>query len=832
MRTLSLRHALRTLARAPFVTIVAVVSLALGIGGNVAIFSLFEQAVLGPLPVREPARLVNLAAPGPTAASSSCNLAGTCDEVFSYPMFRDLERAQASLTGIAAHRTLTVSLAYQGADALGYGVLVSGSYFPLLGVQPALGRLIGPIDDENAGESPVAVLSHNYWRTSFAEDAGVVGRVLSVNGQALTIIGVAPAGFDGTTYGFLPHVFVPITMRSLLQPGDAGFENRLSNWAYLFGRLAPGATLEQARAALNLSWSAILNDVEAPLQAGMSGQGLARFRARELQLSAGARGQSIVHDEVEAPLLLLFGVTAFVLIIACSNVANLLLARAAAREGEMAIRLSLGGGRRQIMGQLLVEASMLAVAGGVVGVLVAGGTLAFIVSLLPPEAAASLPTSLDGTALFFTGAVALGTGLLVGLFPALHTTRPDLVTVLRQQAGQPSGARSAARFRTTLATVQIGLSMALLVSAGLFTKSLYNVTRADAGFAIDRLVTLRVTPDRNGYSDMQSETLFARLEEDLAALPGVVAATAARVPVLTGALRQTIVRVEGFDVPADAANIVQFNEVAPGYFRTLEVPLLSGREFALSDTADSPPVALVNEQFTRRYDLGHDAVGKWMRAGDDDRDIRIVGVVQDTRFSAVRDDVEPMFFLPWRQSPGRGGMYFYVRTAGAAEGLLSVMPGVVDAVDPDLPVEALQTMEATLAENLWLDRVVTVLSVAFAALATLLAAVGLYGVLAYAVARRTREFGLRMALGAEPGSVRGLVLRQVGRMTLAGGAGGLLVAVALARTARALLFELEPTDPVILVVSAGIMTAVAFGAGALPAWRAARVHPMVALRYE
>ena len=581
MQTFSLRRAVRTLFNTPLVTIIAIASLALGIGANAAIFSLFEQFLLRPLPVQEPDRLVNLAVPGPKPGSTSCGNAGGCDEVFSYPMFRDLEREQTPFTGMAAHVSFGTNLAYRGETMTGDGSFVSGSYFGVLGVQPSLGRLIGPSDDRVVGESPVVVLSHNYWRSRFAEDPGVINETLIVNGQALTIVGVTPPGFDGTTLGSKPHVFVPITLRGLLRGGSGGFEARRSYWAYVFARLEPGVSIEQAHTALNVPYSAILNEVEAPLQTGMSDQTMARFRAREVLLADGAKGQSDLHDGARAPLILLLGVTAFVLVIACSNIANLLLARAATREGEMAVRLSLGAGRGQLIGQLLLEACVLAALGGLAGLLVA--TLDLIISLLPAEAAATFPMALSTVALAFIGALAIGTGLLFGLFPALQSTRPDLATVLKRQSGQPSGSRSAGRFRMSLATVQIGLSMVLLVSAGLFTKSLYNVSRVDLGLEVDHLVTFGISPERNGYTTEQSGALFERLEDALGVLPGVTGVTASRVPLLGGSNWGNSVRVEGFDAGPDTDTGSRFNEVGPGYFGTVGIPLMSGREFTVSD---------------------------------------------------------------------------------------------------------------------------------------------------------------------------------------------------------------------------------------------------------
>lgn len=833
MHTLSLRRAIRTLFGSPFVTIVAIASLALGIGANAAIFSLFEQFLLRPLPVEEPARLVNLAAPGPKPGSTSCNNAGGCDEVFTYAMFRDLQREQTPFTDLAAHRSFGTNLSYRGATVSGRGALVSGSYFPVLGLQPALGRLLGPDDDRVVGESPVVVLGHEYWRSRFDEDPAVINDTLIVNGQALTIVGVTPAGFDGTTLGNRPHVFVPLTLSERLGR-DSGFENRRRYWLYLFGRLKPGTSRAQAATAVNVPYSAIINDVEAPLQEGMSEQTMARFRAREVLLADGVKGQSGLHEDAQAPLVLLLGVTAFVLIIACSNIANLLLARGAQREGEMAVRLALGAGRGQLIGQLLLESCALAVLGGLAGLLVARWTLSLILSFLPAEAAATFPMTLDGVALMFIGALALGTGLLFGLFPALQSTRPDLVGSLKQQAGQPSGSRGAARFRTSLATVQIGLSMVLLVSAGLFTKSLYNVSRVELGLEVDQLVTFGVSPELNGYTPERSSAFFARLEEELQTVPGVTHVTASRVPLLAGSNWGNSVRVEGFDAGPDTDTNSRFNEVGSGYFAAMGMPLMSGREFTLADAGEAPKVAIVNERFAEKFDLGPDAVGKWMASGGPggELDIQIVGLAQDARYSQVKGEVPPVFFRPYRQNSTIGSMFFYVRSSLQADQLLASMPRVVARLDPNLPVDDLRTMEAQVLDSVFADRIISVLSAAFAGLATLLAAVGLYGVLAYTVAQRTREIGLRMALGADPGEVRALVLRQVARMTVIGGATGLVAALGLGRAARSLLFELQNTDPLVLVASAAVLTVVALGAGAVPAWRASRIEPMVALRHE
>jgi predicted permease len=831
---LNVKFAFRTLFKTPFVTVVAIVSLALGIGANAAIFSLFNQMLLRQLPVQEPSRLVNLSAPGPKPGSTSCNTAGDCDAVFSYPMFRDLEKGQTVFAGIAGHRIFGANLAYAKQTINGQGMLVSGSYFPVLGVQPALGRLIGPGDDPAPGESHIVVLGYGYWQRQFGSDPSVLNQPMIVNGQTMTIVGVAPKGFDGTTLGVRPHVYVPITMRGTMNPGWNGFDNRRSYSTYLFARLKPGVSIEQARAGMNAMYHAIVNDVEAPLQKGMSDQTLARFRSKLIGVERGGHGQSNVTREARAPLNLLLGVTAFVLLIACANIANLLLARSAARAGEMAVRLSIGASRWQLIGQLLSESCLLALLGGAAGVIVARWTLHLIVAMLPQEAADTIQAQLDPSMLMFTAIVTLGTGLLFGLFPALHSTRPDLIGSLKGQAGQPSGARSAARFRSSLATVQIAMSMALLVSAGLFTKSLFNVSRVDLGLKVDNVITFGISPALNGYSKPGRLDLYARLEDDLAALPGVTGVTASLVALLAGNNWGNSVAVEGFDIGPDTDSDSRYNEVGDGYFRTFGIPLIAGREFTRADAAGAPKVAIVNETFAKKFNLGRDVVGKHIGNRGEKLDTEIVGFVQNAKYSEVKREIPPLFFRPYRQgdTAAAGSITFYVRTASDPNAFLSNIPRVVARLDPNLPVEDLRTMPQQVRENVFLDRFISVLSAAFASLATLLAAVGLYGVLAYTVSQRTREIGLRMALGAAPGRVRGMVLRQVGLMTLVGGAVGLAASIGLARLAQSLLFQMQGSDPLVLAGSAVALTIVALGAGFIPAHRASKIDPMSALRYE
>ena len=829
-----LKFALRSLTKTPFVTAVAVLSLALGIGANAAIFSLFEQMLLRPLPVEAPEQLVNLGAPGPTPGSTSCSQAGNCDEIFSYEMFRDLERAQSGFSGIAAHRAFGANLAHSNQTTRGQGMLVSGSYFSVLGLQTAMGRLLDTGDDQTIGEHYVTVLSYDYWENRLGADPGILNQSIIINGHPMTIVGVTPEGFEGTTLGSEPDVYVPISMRGLMSPGFTGFDNRRSYWAYLFARLKPGVTMEQAGVEINATYSAILDEVEAPLQVGMSAQTMERFRAKQVTLEEGPRGQSTIQGETRTPLILLLAVTGIVLVIACANIANLLLARGAARGQEMAIRGSLGAGRHHLLAQLLTESLMLATLGGVASLFVAQVTLGVIGTFLPPEAIRMLTLELSPAVLVFTGAVSLGTGILFGLYPALHSTRPDLVTMLKSNTGQPSGARAAARFRSALVTAQIALSMTLLVSAGLFIRSLLNVSRVDLGLRTENVVTFAISPELNGYEPERSLAFFERTEEELAAIPGVTGVTASLVPVLAGSSWGSSVRVEGFESGPDIDAGSRYNEIGPNYFSTLGMPLLAGREFSISDMAGAPKVAIVNEAFTRKFGLdSRDAVGRFMGSGrGDDLDIQIVGVVQDAKYADVKQEVPPVFFRPYRQDDGLGSINFYVRSSLEGAQILAAIPRLMGRLDPNLPVESLKTLERQVQENVMLDRLISSLSAAFAVLATLLATVGLYGVLAYTVTQRTREIGLRMALGAAGGKVRGMILRQVVRMTLIGGTLGLVAASFLGRAAESLLFGLEGSDPFVFVTVAVLLVGVALGAGYVPAQRASRIDPMEALRYE
>jgi predicted permease len=828
------RLALRTLFKTPFVTAVAILSLALGIGANSAIFSLFDQMLLRPLPVANPGELVNFASPGPKPGSNSCGQAGSCDEIFSYPMFRDLERLQTSFTGIATHRNFGASIGYKGTSLSADGLLVSGSYFPVLGLNAALGRLLTPEDDKTVGGHFVAVLSHDYWRTRFELNPAILNETLVINGKALTVVGVAPRGFTGTTLGNNPDVFVPVTMRAAMEPGFNGFENRRTYWAYVFGRLKPGVSMQQAQVAINGPYRAIINDVEKPLQKGMSEPTMARFESKTITLDNGARGQSSVDNEARTPLMVLLAVTGTVLLIACANIANLLLVRGAGRAAEMAVRLSIGANRRQLITQLLTESLLLASLGAIAGMFVAKWTLDVIASIMPPDDGGLFTFTLSPTMIGFAALAALGTGIAFGLFPALHSTRPDLASTLKNQAGQPGGAKAARRFRTTLATVQIAMSMALLIPAGLFAKSLYNVSRVDLGLKVDHMVTFSIAPELNSYTTERTRQLFERVEDELAAVPGVTGVVAAIVPVLAGDNWGNSLIVEGFEAGPDTNTNASFNGVGPGYFKTMGIPLMMGREFTRADAFGAPKVAIVNQAFVKKFNLGDAPLGKRFAPGGPGGkpDIEIVAVVQDAKYSDVKRAIPPQYFLPYRQEERLGYANFYVRTSVPPEQLLATIPAVMRKLDAGLPLGDIKTMEQQIQENVSQDRIISTLSLAFAVLATVLAAIGLYGVLAYTVAQRTREFGLRMALGADGGRVRGMVMKQVGVMALVGGAIGLVIAVGVGRLAESLLFEMTGYDPLVIGASIVALAIVAMGAGFIPALRASKIDPMNALRYE
>jgi putative ABC transport system permease protein len=824
------KYPARSLVRRPLVTTVAVLSLALGIGVNTAIFSVFERLVLRELPVPAPGELVNFVSPGPKPGSRSTGAAGGRDYIFSYPLFRDLERLEATgLPRVAAFRQFDVSLSHDGQTARGDGLLVSGGYFPALGVTPALGRLFTPDDDRTPGAHPVVVLAHGYWTTRFGADPAVIGRALLVNGQPLTIVGVAGAGFAGTTLRGVPNIFVPLAMG----PSMAGLSLERDNHSlYLFARLER-VTGDQLEARINGPFAAIIRNVEYPVLRGEMGERTQQeFLARRIALEDGSRGASGGRGEVRLMFGLLLAVTGLVLLIACANVANLLLARAAERSTEIAVRVSLGAGTGRLMRLLLAESALLGLLGAAGGLAVAGGTAIMLLRIVPAEVGRLLVFELNAPVLLCAMGLGLGTAVLFGLFPALFGVRSGLT------AGAPSGrvtaSRGAARFRTALATAQIAVATVLLAQSGLFIISLINVGRQELGIRRDGLIGFRVSPFLNGYTPESAAALFDQIENGLKELPGVTSVTATTVPPLSDASQGQNVSVEGFAAPPDADVQAQFGRTGADYFRTLGIPLLAGREFSRSDAAGAAKVAIVNEAFARKFKLGAKPVGKRIALGAGNNaalDIEIVGLVGDAKYRNLRDAPPPQFFLPYRQG-GVGSLTFYAQASGDARQLRAAIPALVARVDPNLPIERLQTMDEQIWDAGTPNRLLATLSTSFAALATLLASIGLYAVLAYTVAQRLREFGIRLALGARRADVRWIVFAQVARMALIGGTIGLGVSLGLSRIAQRVLFGVQGDNPA-LVATVGISVAVlTFGVAALPARRASRVSPTLALRAE
>jgi putative ABC transport system permease protein len=831
-----IRYSLRGFALRPLFAGVVVLTLALGIGMNVAMFSIFEQVLLRPLPVREPDRLVNLSTPSAGSDNATCNPAGDCNAVFSYQMFRDLERLDRPFSGIAAHRSVEANVAYDNQTYAGYAMLVSGSYFPVLGIAPALGRLLGPGDDAVEGEADVVVLSHEYWRNALGGDRAVIGKTLIVNGKPLNIVGIVPEEFKGTTINRRAQVYVPITFRWRDAPGSLpNHDNRIRRWAYLFARLAPGVSLDEAAAAVNPAYRAIINDVEAPLRTGLTEQQLAAFRARTLSLEPGARGQSTIRAYALAPLTVLIVATSLVLLIACVNVANLMLARGSTRVGEIALRASLGAAPERIAGLLIVEALLLASLAAIVSLPLAFAAAHGMGALLPSFAAQTFDFTLNASTLGIALTSALLAAMVFGLAPALKLVRTAPGQVLRTEGTRTTVARGAARFRAALTTTQIGLSTTLLVLAGWFAQSLVNATNVDVGIRADSLVTFGLAPERNGYGPARSSELFKEFERELEALPGVSAVASSVVPLLDGTNWNNNVAIEGVDTGPGVDTNVATNYVSAGFHGALEMPLLAGREFTDGDVENRPKVAVVNERFLEKFGLDRSVVGTHMSFGQGEGaplDIEIVGVARDAKYSEVKDPTPPQVFVPRSQWFPPSSLNFYVRSTSDSVAIRAGIEQVLARLDPNLPLMDMRTMRDVVRENLFVDRFMSTLALCVALLATLLASIGLYGVLSYNVAQRTREIGLRLALGAAPQHLRSMVLRQVAWMGSVGAVLGIAAALLIGRLAQTLLFGLTPSDPVVPLIATGVLGVVIVAAGYLPARRASNVDPVVALRSE
>ncbi len=827
-----LRHAGRLLTRRPLVTGVATLSLALGIGVNTAIFSVFNRLLLQSLPVPAPEELVNVSSPGPHPGNTSTGDAGKAPFVFTHPLFRDLERVQTSFTSLGGFRDIRANLAFRGETTSEEGLLVSGGYFGTLRLRPALGRLLTPEDDRQAGANDVVVLSHRYWTRRFNARPSVLNETLTINGVPMTIVGVAPEGFKGTSTMDLERFFVPLRIAPRITRWRDATSRR--DWfIYVFGRMQPGMTMAQAEAAFRPPFEAVIRDIDLPAQAArLKPEARSAYAKRTVLLEPGTRGHNANRDETMAVLSILFAVTGFVLLIACANVANLLLARATERAGEIAVRRAVGASFAGILRLMFMEAALLSLLGATGAMLVARMTLAGLLRLMPGSDAEMLGVSLDAAALLFTAGLGLATALVFGLAPAVYSLRRTADMVPAAQA-RTTNARSTTRLRSLLAGSQVALATALLALAGLLVASLANLARVDLGVQRAGLSMFRIAPVLNGYRPPQSMALFDQVSVSLRQTPGVVAVSAATIPLLADTSNGGDMTVTGFTPGPDDDRHAQSSDVGERYFTTLGIPLIAGREFTAADAEGAPPVAIVNEAFARKFRLGRNAVGARIGTEGKPPDTEIVGIVADAAYESAREAPPAQFFRPYRQvAPGL--LTFYVRTARGVDpaSVMSAIPPLVHRFDANLPIEAMRTMDEQFDDNTTSERVAMTLSASLAALATILAAIGLYAVLAYSVSQRVREIGIRMALGARGADVRLMVLSQTSRIAVTASVIGVALAMGLARLTQSMLYGVTPLDPRVQGGAALLMLAVAFVAAMVPARRAAAVDPVDALRAE
>jgi predicted permease len=829
-----LRYAIRTFRKSPVFVVVAVLSLAFGIGANTAIFTLVDQVLLRLLPVKDPQQLVLLWGRGPHYGSNNGRYK------LSYPMYEDFRDHNQVFSGMFCRWETSMSVSSDGRTERVDGELVSGTYFPVLGVGPALGRLFTAEDDRTPGGAPYAVLSYRYWLSRYAQNPGVIGKKLIVNGHPLTIIGVSQAGFDGTDPGKSPQIRVPVMMKAEMDTlgasFDYNFKSRRGRWVNVFGRMKPGVTEQQAKAALQPFFHQMLEmEVREKDFARAAPETRQRFLTMWIDLLPASKGDSELRRQFSSALLVLTAIAGLVLLIACANVANLLIARATARQKEIAVRLALGASRSRIISQLLIESLVLAITGGIAGLALAVWMDRALLGFLPTgDTPLTISSTPDWRIMSFNLGISLLTGIIFGLVPALQSTRPQLAGTLKDQVGSIAGGTSVG-LRKALVAAQVTLSLLLLIGAGLFIRSLKNLKDLDPGFHTNNLVEFSIDPTRNGYKPERTLDFYRQLRENLDAIPGVEASGFVVIPVLSGDEWDNSIAIEGFShSPTDTPDPhMQF--ISPDYFRTMNIPILTGRDFRMSDGRDAPKVCIVNEKFAKRYFKDGNALGRHIGMGGNPGtklDIEIVGVVRDTKYESMRDEIPVEVYQPYHQVPFVLGMMAYVRAARLPEQAFLSIRQVVNGLDSNLPVSDMKTLEKQQAESLITERLVATLSTGFGILATLLATIGLYGVMAYMVAQRTREIGIRMALGAASYNVLWLVMKEVLQLVAIGVAIGLPAAWALTRFAKSQLYGIQPNDALTIALATAGIVLVAIFSGYIPARRATLVDPMRALRWE
>ena len=817
-----LRFAFRGLRKTPLFTGIAITSLALGIGANTAIFSLFDQVLVRSLGVKQPERLVWFQAAGPNRGI----VFGP--DTFSYPMYRDFADHAAVFDGVLARFATPLSMTQNGQTERINGELVSGNFFDVLGVAPFAGRLLTPDDDRTPGGHPAAVLSHGYWTRRFGARTDIINKTISLNGVPMTVLGVAPAGFRGVEVGTNADVFVPVMMKAQMTPTWDELNNRRAMWLRVMARLKPGVSREQAEAAANAFWKPILEDELRAMP-----QSPERFRkgflGKHLKLAPGNKGVTRLQQTFSKPLIILMAMVCLLLLIACANVANLLLARGAIRQQEVAIRLAMGAGRARLVRQFMAESVILAAVGGAFGLVVSAWFSAGLLRLLPSDdgLAQSLSTTPDPRVLAFTFGVSMLTALVFGIGPALQATRTALASSLRDRGSAVSGG-SAVHWRRWLVAAQVGLSLVLLVGAGLFVRSLRNLTQQNIGFSTERMLVFSLDPKLSGYSQPDTLNLYARLRDKIGGLPGVRAVSMAENSLLADNVAMMTIEIEGYRAKDGEDMNPDVNWVGPGFFSTLGTRIVAGRDFEERDR-DSD-VAIINEEMARIHFGDSNPLERRIKIARSKNWSRIIGVTANMKTRGLRDATPRQVYVPYGLDPSISGMTYYVRTSQDARSLTRAVRGLVQ--DAHVPLFDIRTMETQMEQNVYVDRIIAALSTAFGAVATLLAGVGLYGVIAYLVSRRTREIGIRMALGAASGEVLRVVLSETATTVGAGLAVAVVASLVLAKLVESQLYNVNARDPWALLVAVGALLFVILAASAGPAIRALRIEPMKALRWE
>jgi len=826
-----LRLALRGLRRSPLFTIVAVLSLALGIGANTAIFTLIDQILLRKLPVRAPDELVMLYQQGSHNGSNM----GT--RMHSYPLYQDLQQKAEPLAEVLCRRLVPASVSVDNQTERVEAEMVSGNYFTMLGVKPAVGRVFNSEEDDQVYQGhPVVVLGYDYWVTRFARDPGVVGRTIRVNNSPMTIVGVSAAGFAGLDPAQAPQIRVPIQMKPVMVPdwGWLHMDNRRARWVQVFARLKPGWTVESAAAPLQGLFTQIrTEEMQLPAAKDWSQYARDQFMKGKLRAEPAAMGFSGLRNDFSTALLVLMSMVGLVLLIACANVANLLIARAFMRQREIAVRLSLGASRGRLVQQLLVESLVLSFAGGIAGVFLSSALTRSLLALIPTGSAPLLISAKpDLRILGFTLVLTSLTGIIFGLLPALRASRLNTWVTLKETVGSIAGTGGSLVLRKGLVTAQVALSFLLLFGAGLFVRSLQNLQTTDTGVALDNLVSFQLSPALSDYDEARTVALYQQLQERLRSAPGVRSAAYATVPILAGDEWDSSTSVEGHKA-ADGEDMQAFmNALSPGYFEAMKIPILEGRDFQVADLKAHSKVAIVNRRFAEHFFKGGSALGKHLGQGTGPKtklDIEIIGVVADSLYEGPREGVRRQVFVP---NYGKNSAVFYVRTQSAAASAYSLVRNEVKRLDAAMPVYSLKTLESQLDETLLTDRLIALLSAGFGLLATLLASIGLYGVMAFAVARRKKELGIRLALGAQPGLVIWLVMKEVLVLLAIGLAIGVPAAFGLGKYVSTQLYGIDSRDPGVATATVILLALVSAAAGLIPARRASRIDPILALRHE